>query len=125
MELADAAGGVVLWRSVAGPCFAEAEAFAKIVEAERIGERRAIAAGLGSVVSFDDLIADPTGDEEAEDAVLVGEGDEDGEDDEVDDAFGVLAVVHGADAGDEAEEGGEAGVGFSGDCGGGTVQGAE
>jgi hypothetical protein len=67
------------------------------------------------VVRLDDLIADPAGDEEAEDAVLVGEGYEDGEDDEVDDAFGVLAVVHGADAGDKAEQGGEAGVGLSGD----------
>ena len=67
-------------------------------------------------MSLDDLIADPAGDEEAEDAVFVGELDEDGEDDEVDDAFGVLAVVHGADAGDEAEQGGEAGVGSAGGC---------
>ena len=65
-------------------------------------------------MSFDDLIADPAGDEEAEDAVLVGERDKDGEDDEVHDALGVLAVVHGTDAGNESEEGGEAGVGFSG-----------
>ena len=64
-------------------------------------------------MSFDDLIADPSSDEEAEDAVLVGEGDEDGEDDEVHDALGVLAVVHCADAGDESEESGEAGVWFS------------
>ena len=98
----------------AGPRFAEAETFAEIVEAEGIGERGAVAAGAGGVVGLDDLIADPAGDEEAEDAVLVGEADEDGEDDEVDDAFGVLAVVHGADAGDEAEQGGEAGVGFAG-----------
>ncbi len=60
---------------------------------------------------LDDLIADPASDEEAEDAVLVGERDEDGEDDEVDDALGILAVVHSADAGNEAEEGGQAGVG--------------
>ncbi len=66
-------------------------------------------------MSFDDLIADPAGDEEAEDAMLVSEGDEDGEDDEVHDAFGILAVVHRSDARDEAEESGEAGVGFSGD----------
>ena len=97
-----------------GPGFAEAEAFAEIIEAEGVGEGGAIAAGVGGVVGLDDLIADPAGDEEAEDAVFVGERDEDGEDDEVDDAFGVLAVVHGADAGDEAEQGGEAGVRFSG-----------
>ena len=69
-------------------------------------------------MGLDNLVADPSGDEETEDAVLVGEGDEDGEDDEMHDAFGVLTVVHCADAGDEAEQGGEAGVGFSGDWGG-------
>jgi hypothetical protein len=34
--------------------------------------------------------------------MLVGERDKDGEDDEVNDSLGVLAVVHGSDAGDEA-----------------------
>jgi hypothetical protein len=66
------------------------------------------------VVRFDDLIADPTGDEEAEDAVFVGEANEDGEDDQVHDAFGILAVVHGADAGDQTEQSGEARVGCAG-----------
>jgi hypothetical protein len=65
------------------------------------------------VVCLDDLIADPAGDEEAKDAVLICQADEDGEDNEVDDALGILAVIHGADAGDEAEEGGEARVGFA------------
>jgi hypothetical protein len=41
--------------------------------------------------------------------------DQDGEDDQVDDALGVLLVVHRADAGDEAEQRGEAGVGLAGD----------
>jgi hypothetical protein len=59
--------------SGAGPCLAEAETLAEVVEAEGIGQRGAVAAGLGGVVGFNDLIADPTGDEEAEDAVLVGE----------------------------------------------------
>ncbi len=73
-------------RAGAGPCFAEAEPLAEIVEAEGIGKRGTVAAGLGGVMRLDDLIADPTCDEEAEDAVLVGERDEDGEDDEVNDA---------------------------------------
>jgi hypothetical protein len=98
----------------AGPRSAEAEAFAEVVEAKGVGERCAVTAGFRGVVRLDDLVADPAGDEEAEDAVLVGERDEDSEDDEVDDAFGILAVVHGADAGDEAEQGGEAGVWLSG-----------
>ncbi len=97
----------------AGPCFAEAEALAEVVETEWVRERSAVAAGTSGVVRLDDLIEDPTGDEEAKDTVFVGEADEDGEDDEMDDAFGVLAVVHGADAGDEAEQSGEAGVGFA------------
>ena len=67
------------------------------------------------MVRFDDLVADPAGDEEAEDTVFVGERDENSEDDEVNNALGVLAVVHGSDAGNEAEQGGEAGIWFSGD----------
>jgi hypothetical protein len=65
------------------------------------------------VVGFENLIDDPAGDEDAEDAVFVGQADEDGEDDEMDDALGVLAVVHGSDARDDAEECGEAGIGLS------------
>jgi hypothetical protein len=62
------------------------------------------------VVGFDDLIEDPAGDEEAKDTVFSGETDQNGKDDQVDDPLGVLAVVHGADAGNEAQKGGEAGV---------------
>ena len=97
-----------------GPRFAETETLAEVVQAEGIGKRGAVAACACSVMGFDDLVDDPSCDEEPEDAVFVGERDEDGEDDEVDDAFGVLAVVHGADAGDETEQGSQAGVGFSG-----------
>ena len=71
-----------------------------------MGERRAVASGARSVVGLDDLVADPAGDEETEEAVLVGEADENREDDQVHDTLGVLAVVHGADAGDEAEQSG-------------------
>ena len=108
----EAAAGVAA--ASGGPGSAEAETLAEVVEAEGIGQGGAVAAGLGGVVGLDDLIADPAGDEEAEDAVLVGEGDEDGEDDEMNDSLGVLAVVHGSDAGDEAEQGGETGVGSPG-----------
>jgi len=64
---------------------------------------------------FEDLVEDPAGNEQTEDAVLVGEADEDSEDDEMHDALGILPVVHGSDAGDESEERGEAWVRFPGD----------
>ncbi len=102
------------WLRWCRPGFAEAEALAEIVEAEGVGQGGAVATGAGGVVGLDDLVEDPAGDEEAEDAVFVGQRDEDREDDQVNDALGVLAVVHRADAGDEAEQGGEAGVGFAG-----------
>jgi hypothetical protein len=66
------------------------------------------------MVSLDDLIADPAGDEETEDSIFIGEGDEEREDNEVHDTFGVLAVVHGADARNDAEQGGQTGVWSSG-----------
>ncbi len=100
------------WSS-GGPGSAEAETFAEIIQAKGVGKGGAIAASLGGMVSLDDLIEHPAGDEEAEDTIVVGEAYEDGEDDEMDDALGILAVIHGADAGDEAEEGGEAGVGLT------------
>ena len=76
------------WRvgGCGGPCLAEAEPLAEIVEAEGIGQGRAGETGAGGVVGVDGLIDDPAGDEEAEDTVdVAGQADEDGEDEEVDD----------------------------------------
>ena len=97
----------------ARPRFAEAEAFAQIVQTKRVGKRGSVAAGAGGVVRFENLIDDPAGDEDAEDAIFVGQRDEDGEDNEMNDSLGVLAVVHGTDTGDDAEKGGQAGIWLS------------
>jgi hypothetical protein len=88
----------------ARPGFSEAKTFAEIVQAKRIRERSAIATGFRSVVALDHLVAHPAGDEESEDAVLVCEADKNREDYQVHNTLGVLAVVHGADAGDEAQQ---------------------
>ena len=60
------------------------------------------------------LVEDPCRDKDAKDAILVRERDENSEDNQVYDTFGVLAVVHGAHAGNEAEQEGDARVGRSG-----------
>ena len=88
----------------ARPGSSEAETLAKIVQAKRIWERSAISTSFRSVVGLDHLIAHPAGDEESEDAVLVGETDKNREDYQVHNTLGVLAVVHSADAGDEAQQ---------------------
>jgi hypothetical protein len=84
----------------------------EVVDAEGIGQGHAVAAGARGVVRVDDHVDDPAEDEEMEDNM--GGRDEYGEDDEMEDALGVLLVVHGANAGDEAEERGQAGVGLGG-----------
>jgi hypothetical protein len=86
-----------------GPRPAEAEALAEIIQAEWIRERGAVAASASGVVCLDDLIADPAGDEETEDAVFMGQRNENSEDDKVNNALGELSVVHGSDARDDAE----------------------
>ena len=86
------------------PGFSEAKTLAKIVQAKRIWERSAIATSFRSVVGLDHLIAHPAGDEEPEDAVLVCETNENREDYQVYNTLGVLTIVHGADAGDEAQQ---------------------
>ena len=88
----------------ARPGFSEAKTLAEIVQAKRIREGSAIATGFSSVVGLYHLVAHPAGDEESEDAVLVGETDKNREDYQVHNTLGVLAVVHGADAGDEAQQ---------------------
>ena len=71
-------------------------------------------AGAGGVVGFENLIDDPTCDEDAEDAMLVSQCNENGEDDEMDDSLGILAVIHRADAGDDAQKRSKNRVRFSG-----------
>jgi hypothetical protein len=59
-------------RGGTGPRFAETEAFAEIIKAKGVREGSTVAAGFSGMVGFNYLVADPAGDEEAEDAVLVG-----------------------------------------------------
>ena len=88
----------------ARPGFSEAKTLAEIVQAKRIWERSAIATSFSSVVGLDHLVAHPAGYEESEDAVLVREADKNREHYQMHNTLGVLAVVHGADAGDEAQQ---------------------
>jgi hypothetical protein len=62
------------------------------------------------MVRFDDLVEDPTEDEEKEDAIVMDEAGKDGKDDEMNDSLGILTVVHGAHAGNEAQESGQTGI---------------
>jgi hypothetical protein len=96
-----------------GPGFSEAEAFSKIVQAKGVGEGGAVAPSACGMVRLDDLVEDPASDEESKDAIFVGETDKDSKDDKVYQALGILSVVHGAYARDEAEKSGEAGIGFA------------
>ncbi len=91
---------------------AQVEPVAHIVQSERIGHRLAIAQSLGGVEGLERLVDDPGGDEDAEDPRNVAHADQHGEDHDMDQPFEELAVVHGADAGDEAENPGSAAAGL-------------
>jgi hypothetical protein len=55
------------------------------------------------VIGLEGLVQNPCADEDAEDAVVIGDADEHCEDDDVNQALEELAVVHGADPGDDTQ----------------------
>jgi hypothetical protein len=101
-------------RWIAGcPGFAEAEPVAQIIESEGVRQRGSVTAGPGGLIGLEDLVKDPSGDEEAKDAVLIHKTDENREDDQVDDSLGVLPVVHRSHTRDKAKQSRQAGVWFA------------
>ena len=83
----------------------------QLIKPQRIGERFSVAARSGGVIGIEDLINDPRRDENAEDANNVRHANQECEDDYMDESLEELPVVHCADAGDEAQDGGDYRVG--------------
>ena len=83
----------------------EAEALSNIVQTERIGNLEPIALGTRGLVGIENHVEDPAGDKHAEDFIhVVCKGCKHSEDDDVRNPLRELAVVHGAYAGNEAEQ---------------------
>ena len=81
----------------------EVEPVAYFVQTEWIGKRLAVAPRDCGVIGLKGLVQNPCADEDAEDTVVIGNADENCEDHDVNQALEELAVVHGADAGDDAQ----------------------
>jgi len=105
------AGGLV--RAGLAGCtrtLAEIEPVPHFIKPQGVWWGLAVAQSPGSVEGLKRLVEDPCGNEKAKNAVVLRDADQHGEDHDVDQALEELSVVHGADAGDEAENGSSGGV---------------
>jgi len=105
------AGGLV--RAGLAGCtrtLAEIEPITHLIEAQGIRWGLAVAERPGGMEGLKRLVEDPGGNKEAEDSVVFRDADQHGKYHDVDQALEELSVVHGADAGDEAENGSRRGV---------------
>jgi hypothetical protein len=75
---------------------------AQLIQAKGIRQRHSIAPRFGRLVRVEDLIEHPGPEEDPKEAVVLGDADEHDKDEDVDYGLKVLAVVHGAHAGNEA-----------------------
>ena len=85
---------------------AKVEPVAYFVEAERIGQRLAVAKRSSRVVGLKRLVENPSADEDSKDSVILRDAYQHREDDYMDESFEELAVIHRANAGDKAQNGG-------------------
>ena len=88
----------------AAPGLAESHPLANVVEAEGVGQGKAVAACDRGVIGLEYHVEPPAHREETKDAVVIGERHEHGEDGEMHNALGKLAVIHGPYAGNDAEQ---------------------
>ncbi len=76
-----------------------------VIQPERIGQRQPVAAGHRRLVGVEDLVNHPGGHQDAEDpGCMIAQADQHGEDHDMRNRLGILPVVHGAHAGNDAQQ---------------------
>jgi hypothetical protein len=83
-----------------------AELATQIIQPERIGKGQSIPASFSRLMGVEDLVKDPGRNEQSEDAVLIGQADQNRKDQDVNQCLHKLAVIHGTHTRDEPQEGG-------------------
>ena len=88
----------------------DAQPLRDVIQSKRIRQRQSVSAGHRRLVGVEDLVEAPRRPPGCRRPHVVAQAGQHGEDHDVRDRLGVLPVVHGADAGDNAQQAGQHGM---------------